>query len=106
MPAPSLVHIEDASVVPRAPPFPKLEFPKFEGENPRLWLDQCTMFFEVYAARPSLKTRFVALNFKGAAATWLQTVERQHQGRITDWDTLCKLIMGRFDRGQYPLMLK
>jgi hypothetical protein len=89
---------------PRSPPFPKLEFPKFDGSNPRLWQDQCTMFFEVYLVHPSLKTRFAALNFIGTAKTWLHTVERR--GRITDWPTLYKLVMARFDKDQYPLILK
>ncbi|CAD6334226.1 unnamed protein product [Miscanthus lutarioriparius] len=90
--------------VPRSPPFPKIEFPKFDGSNPRLWQDHCTMFFEVYAVHPSLKTRFAALNFIGIAETWLHTVERRE--RISDWPTLCKLVMGRFDKDQYPLILK
>ncbi|XP_066365248.1 uncharacterized protein [Miscanthus floridulus] len=75
--------------VPRSPPFPKIEFPKFDGSNPRLWQDHCTMFFEVYAVHPSLKTRFAALNFIGIAKTWLHTVERRE--RISDWTTLCNL---------------
>lgn len=53
---------------------------------------------------PSLKTRFAALNFVGFAKTWLHTVERRE--RITEWPTLCKLVMGRFDKDQYPLILK
>jgi len=51
----------------RSPPSPKLEFPKFDGEFPRAWRDECEMFFEVYAVHPSLKTRFAALNFQGVA---------------------------------------
>lgn len=95
---------EDAFIPPtRSPPFPKIEFPKFDGENPRLWRENCEMFFEVYATHPSLKTRFAALNFKGAAASWLQTVQRK--ARVTDWDYLCELVMSRFDRGQYQLLL-
>ena len=66
----------------RAPHLPKLEFPKFDGDNPRLWRDHCNMYFEVFSVAPSLKTRFAALNFKGAAVAWLQTLERR--GRITD----------------------
>lgn len=53
---------------------------------------------------PSLKTRFAALNFIGTAKTWLHMVERR--GRITNWPTLCKLVMARFDKDQYPLILK
>jgi hypothetical protein len=50
------------------------------------------MFFEAYAVHPSLKTRFVALNFVGIAKTWLHTMERREH--ISDWSTLCKLVMG------------
>lgn len=46
-----------------------------------------------------MKTRFTTLNFKGAASTWLQTVERR--GRIADWDKLCELVMAKFDKDQY-----
>ena len=66
----------------RAPPLPKLEFPKFDGDNPRLWRDRCEMFFEVYSVGDHLKTHFVALNFKGAAASWLQTAERRGRSWI------------------------
>ncbi|KAJ1266387.1 hypothetical protein BS78_08G147400 [Paspalum vaginatum] len=65
-------------------PYPKLEFPKFDGDNPRLWRDRCEMYFEVYSVADALKTRFAALNFIGAAATWLQTFK--HRGRVLDWD--------------------
>jgi hypothetical protein len=76
----------------RSPPFPKIDFPKFDGENPYLWRDNCEMFFEMYDVHPSLKTRFVALNFKDLVAAWLQMV--QCKGKITDWGQLCELMMG------------
>lgn len=101
--APGVVRDGERAQFPRSPPFPKLEFPKFSGSNPRLWKENCEMFFEVYAVDPSLKTRFAALNFQGAAATWLQTVQRR--GRVVDWGTLCELVMGKFDKDQYQVLL-
>ena len=68
----------------RSPPIPKIEFPKFDGDPPRLWRDHCEMYFEVYAVIPAMKTRFAALNFQLVAKTWLQTIERR--GRINDWE--------------------
>ncbi|WVZ61926.1 hypothetical protein U9M48_011733 [Paspalum notatum var. saurae] len=88
----------------RTAPYPKLEFPKFDGDNPRLWRDRCQMYFEVYAVADALKTRFAALNFLGAAATWLQTIERKE--RILDWDHFCSLVFTRFDKNQYQLQLR
>lgn len=61
------------------------------------------MLFEVYAVHPSLKMRFAALNFQGAAATWLQTMERR--GRITYWTQHCELVMELFDKNQYQYQL-
>jgi hypothetical protein len=75
------------SVSGHRPSIPKLEFPKFNGDQPRLWRDQCLWYFEVYNVHPSLKTHFTALNFMGAAALWLQTMERRE--RISNWDCFC-----------------
>jgi len=88
----------------RSPPYPKMEFPKFDGSQPRFWRDCCEVFFEVYAVHPSLKTRFAVLNFQGPAATWLQTVQRH--GRILEWEMLCDLVMAKFDKNQYQILLK
>jgi len=81
-----------------------MEFPKFDGTNPRLWLDQCVLFFEVYGTPPAMKTRFAILNFKGAAVTWLQMIERR--GRITDWTKLCELVFLKYDKDQYQQQLR
>lgn len=62
------------------------------------------MYFEVYAVHSALKTRFTALNFTGPATTWLQTVECK--GRVTDWEKLCEMVFAKFDKDQYPLLLK
>lgn len=83
---------------------PKLQFPLFDGDNPRLWRDRCEMYFKVYAVSPHLKTRFAAqLNFKGTAVVWLQTFERR--GRMLDWETFCDAVFDRFDRDQYQVQL-
>ena len=82
-------HSYDVEPVPRGScsrsgPLPKLEFPRFDGENPRLWKDRCEMYFEVYGVSDALKPRFAALNFSGAAASWLQTLELR--GRVQSWE--------------------
>jgi hypothetical protein len=79
-----------------------MEFSKFDGNNLRLQRDNY-MFFEVYVMDPSLKTRFNALNFQGAVASWLQTIQRR--GRVTDWGVLYERVMGRSDKDQYHYQL-
>jgi len=67
--APRLIsHDSDVVPTPRSLHLPKLSFPVFDGDNPRLWRDRCNMYFEVFAVSAGLKTRFAALNFKGPAA--------------------------------------
>jgi len=47
---------------------PKMEFPKFDGENPKLWQQQCETYFEVFRVQECYKTRYAVLNFWGNAA--------------------------------------
>ena len=68
-PSPSFARDSVRDSSSRHTSFLKLEFPKFDGDNPRLWRDRCDMFFEVYSVGENLKTRFAALNFDGPAAT-------------------------------------
>jgi len=62
------------------------------------------MYFEVFAVSEAMKTRFATLNFKGAASTWLQTMERR--GRIGNWAELCDLVMKKYDKDQYQIHLR
>jgi hypothetical protein len=56
-------------------PTPKMDFPKFDGENPKLWQTQCESYFEVFRVQPCLRTRFASLNFVQEAALWLHNHE-------------------------------
>jgi hypothetical protein len=46
---------------------PNMNFPTFDGTNPRLWKDKCESYFEIYNVNDALKPRFAALNFSGVA---------------------------------------
>jgi hypothetical protein len=81
-----------------------MDFPTFDGTNPRLWKDRCETYFEIFGVSDALKPRFAALNFTDTAAAWLQTVELR--GRITSWDVLHEAVCARFDRDQYQLHMK
>ena len=47
---------------------PKMDFPKFEGENPKVWQQDCETYFELYHIHDTLRTRYGSLNFCGTAA--------------------------------------
>jgi hypothetical protein len=60
---------------PRDTKIPKLDFPKFNGEHPRVWKDRCEKYFSMYNLLVHLWVPFATLNFESNASLWLQTYE-------------------------------
>jgi hypothetical protein len=83
-------------------PTPKMDFPKFDGENPKLWKTQCENYFEVFRVQPCLCTHFASLNFISEATLWLQNHEAK-LGRVEHWDEMCTLVLNQFGRNKYSL---
>jgi hypothetical protein len=50
---------------------PKIDSPKFDGENPKLWQSRCEIYFEMYSVEPQIWVRVATMCFVGAAARWL-----------------------------------
>jgi hypothetical protein len=78
---------------------PKLDFLKFNGDNPRIWARKCEVYFNVFSVLESLRTRYATLNFSGRVALWLEMIEVS--GSIEEWTTLCRLVFQRWDRDQH-----
>lgn len=58
----------------------------------------------MYGVHSSLRTCFATLNLQaGAAATWLQKIE--YALVVGDCQMLCELVMAKFDRDQYQMLL-
>lgn len=60
----------------------KLEFPKFNGENPRLWLQKCLMYFDYNSMTDYDKLSLVAMNLEGPADQWFVDYVRD-KGNLT-----------------------
>jgi hypothetical protein len=54
---------------------PRMDVPRFDGENPKLWQLQCEDYFEMYHTAPHLWVRLASLQFSGPAARWLSSVQ-------------------------------
>jgi hypothetical protein len=80
-------------------PPPQEEFPKFDGDNPRLWCRACEKYFRVNAVGEEYWVEYATLHFVGNAALWFQSAEDK-MGKVS-WLQLCDTINKRFDRGQY-----
>lgn len=51
---------------------PKMDFPKFDGEDYQVWIDNCELYFDIYGVSETMKVKFAALNVVGNAALWLK----------------------------------
>jgi hypothetical protein len=73
---------------------PKLHFPKFDGDNPKLWQSKCENYFDMYFVPHSVWVRVATMHFDGVAARWLQSVH--HRSWIHD----------RFGRDQHESLIR
>jgi hypothetical protein len=83
---------------------PKMQFPQFDGDNPKLWLTRARNHFEMYSVHPSVWIRVSTHHFTHAAARWFQSVESSLQHM--SWADFSALIHERFSRDQHELLLR
>ncbi|RLN34410.1 uncharacterized protein C2845_PM03G18270 [Panicum miliaceum] len=78
---------------------PKIDFPKFNGEHPKIWKENCEKYFAMYSVPTHLWAPFATINFTSTAALWLQSYEAQHN--IENWPELCVAVDQKFGRDLY-----
>jgi hypothetical protein len=87
---------------------PKMNFPKFENENPKLWQSCCETYFEMYGVDPNIWVRVATIRISGCelppATRWLQSIN--HRMRSASWKELCSWIHDRFSRDQRESLIR
>jgi hypothetical protein len=83
---------------------PKLNFPQFDGSQPRLWKSKCEKYFEMYETEYFMWVKVATMHFEGRAARWLQAVE--HTLGIISWEEFCNLVHERFGREQHESLIR
>ncbi|CAN6322178.1 unnamed protein product [Urochloa humidicola] len=83
---------------------PKLNFPTFDGENPKLWLSRSEDYFELYDVEPHRWIMVASMHFTPAAARWLSSVE--HKLKSCSWQTFSSMVLERFGRNQHELLVR
>jgi hypothetical protein len=83
---------------------PKLNFPNFENDNPKLWQTRCENYFEMYSVDPSVWVKVATMHFEGPAVRWLQSVQRRVNSAF--WKELCSWIHERFGRDQHEILIR
>ncbi|KAK3121266.1 hypothetical protein QOZ80_8BG0649810 [Eleusine coracana subsp. coracana] len=83
---------------------PKMHFPKFNGDNPKLWISRYEDYFDMYSVDPAVWIRVASMHFTDAAARWLQSIERRIKS--LSWNDFVKLLLERFRRDHHELLIR
>jgi hypothetical protein len=82
----------------------KMSFPRFDGENPRVWKDKCLDYFRLFNVNPSLWLVSSTLHMDGNAALWLKAYKLRHE--IASWPALMTAVIEKFGADDYRKYLK
>ncbi|KAK3146064.1 hypothetical protein QOZ80_3BG0261060 [Eleusine coracana subsp. coracana] len=74
---------------------PKLDFPRFDGTDARIWVDKCQAFFNLYQIPHGFKIQAAAMHLDGCAAHWYQSFKSLNP--YHDWDIFRASILGEFE---------
>lgn len=83
---------------------PQLEFPRFDGSNPKMWKNHCESFFRIIPDPEEAWSKLATLHFVGSAAFWFQSLcLTAHSLR---WSELCRAVCYRFELDQNNQILR
>lgn len=72
----------------------KLDFPKFNGENPRLWLGKCTRYFTCNKMNDFNKLRLVTMSLEDVVDNWF--VDYMDDKPNLTLEEFTRLVLNRF----------
>jgi hypothetical protein len=78
---------------------PRHDFPKFHGETPLLWIDQCLTYFEMFRISHSQWVSMSSLYMEGNAALWYQAFKRRHGS--PSWEKFTVVLLEEFGQDEY-----
>ncbi|CAN6166876.1 unnamed protein product [Urochloa humidicola] len=83
---------------------PKLNFPYFEGENPKLWLTRVEDYFELYDVDSSRWVKLATMHMSPIASRWVSSVSSKLKS--CSWKDFSKLLLDRFGREHHELLVR
>jgi hypothetical protein len=78
---------------------PKMSFPIFTCENPKIWKDKCLDYFSIFNLPERLWVQYASVNFDGPTAKWLQ-VYKLKTG-LSDWPSFTIAVESQFGSYDY-----
>ena len=67
------------------------DFPKFDGSNPRSWVQRAETYFDVYGIDLSKWVKIATMHFVGFADLWIHTMKTQIASVLGCFYHLCVL---------------
>jgi hypothetical protein len=72
----------------------RLDFPRFDGENPAGWSYKVKQFFEYYQTPLFQRIRMASFHMEGEALVWFQDADEL--GQFPTWDAFLQALLTRF----------
>jgi hypothetical protein len=79
----------------RRPWLPKMDFPRFDDSNVRIWLDKCAAYFQLYAIPPDFKVIAASLHMVDHATHWYQSYK--HYAGVHTWEHFVVAVSQEFE---------
>ena len=86
------------------PRLAKLEFPKFNQENPAGWVYKAHQFFQLYNTPPNQNILLALYHMEEEALIWFQ--EAEEVGQFTSWEAFVRALHIRFGANAYDDPMK
>ncbi|KAK1650458.1 hypothetical protein QYE76_068263 [Lolium multiflorum] len=83
---------------------PKMDFPKFDGTDARIWVDGCESYFSLYDIPANFKVVSATLHMVGDAAHWFHAYKLAHEW--PNWGKFREAVLAEFDRNVYRDRMK
>jgi hypothetical protein len=82
----------------------KMSFPRFDGDQPRIWKDKCLDYFNLFNVNPALWLVSCTLHMEGNAALWLKAYQLRHE--ISTWTALMVAVEEKFGADDHRKYMK
>lgn len=82
---------------------PKMIFPKFNGNHPKIWIGNCKLYFSIFTVPEKLWVSSATMHMEDNAAKWWQAYKQLHD-KIT-WKSLCQAVQDQFGADDYRTAL-
>jgi hypothetical protein len=77
----------------------RLEFPKFDGEDPLNWCYKAEQFFDHYSTQETQRLKISSFHMEGTALIWFQELHKSNS--FSTWVEFARALQTRFGAGSY-----